>query len=198
GGLPRTNRGAVMAISGCGDSSSPSSPVTGNQSGKLIPLALGNQWLYATTLYDSTGATTGTRTDTTKVNADTLIQGEQWFFFNDDHAAPTANRSDGLYYWDPASGTARIYIRIPGTVGDSYERGNLRYTLVSTNTTVTVPAGVFSCYQLLVTDANNSNVESTISIAPGTGTVKIESRGKRGDGSVFVGFRSEMKSYSLK
>ncbi|MDB5033344.1 MAG: hypothetical protein JWQ98_585 [Chlorobi bacterium] len=188
--------GAVMAISGC-SSSSPSSPGTGNPSGKLIPLALGNQWLYTSTTYDSTGAVTGTKTDTTRVSADTLIRGERFFFFNDDHATPTANRSDGIYYWDIASGTARIYMRIPGTVGDVYERGNQRYTLISTNTTVTVPAGVFSCYQISLTDVTNSKAEAILSVAPGTGTVKIEAKGKRGDGSVFVGLRSEMKSYKL-
>ena len=187
--------GAMMAIAGCGESS-PSGNDNPNNADRLVPLAVGNQWIYETTTTDSTGKSS-TKSDTTRITRDTTIQGEKWFFFNND-VAPTVSRTDGVYSWDPKTNTARIFVRYPGTVGSSYERGSQRYTISSINTTVSVPAGDFACYQVTVTDQNAPRLLGTISIAPGIGTIKIEALDKRTDGSVKGSIRMELKSYTLK
>ncbi len=187
---------SMAGIAGCGESS-PSGNDDPNNAKVLLPLAVGNQWRYETTIYDSTGKSKK-QTDTTTIRRDTTIQGEKWFFFNNDTDPPTASRGDGVYYWDTKANAARIFLRYPGTVGSSYERGSQRYTLSSINTTVNVPAGSFTCYQVVLTDQNSPGVTGTISIAPGIGTVKIEAVNARPDGSVKGSARMELTSYTLK
>ncbi len=188
---------ATMMLAGCGESSPSGTDTTPDGADRLLPLALGNRWIYETTIYDSTGKAT-LKADTTLVAGDTTIQGERWFFFNDDRATPTVSRTDGVYYWDTRNNASRLYVRYPGAVGESYERGSQRYTIVATNTTVTVPAGVFTCYQIRLTDQNIPGLDATLSIAPGTGTIKIEAINTRPDGTRLGSARMELKAYTLK
>lgn len=188
---------ATIGMAGCGESSPSGNDNDPNNAKPLLPLAVGNQWLYESTIYDSTGRATSKK-DTTAIRMDTTIQGEKWYFFNDDRVTPTASRTDGIYYWDTKLNVARLYLKYPGTVGSTYERGSQRYTITSINTNVDVPAGVFSCYQVGFTDQNVPGLRGTISMSPGVGTVKIELINTRTDGSVQGSARMELKSYTLK
>lgn len=188
---------AMTAITGCGDSS----PTDNNNPGgseKLIPFAVGNKWLYQTVVHDSAGRQTQSRLDSNVIKRDTMIQGERWFFFNDDDKTPVTNRTDGIYLWDRQNHNARPFLKQPGIVGSSFEIGSQRFVLTSTSAGVNVPAGFYSCYQLRLTDQNNPNLVGTISLAPGVGPVKIETINTKPDGSLKGSIRMELKSVTLK
>jgi hypothetical protein len=136
-----------------------SGDTVGNTS-EIIPLAIGNSWIYTTTVFDSLGNELGSSTDTSVVSRDTTIDQETWHILNY-RGKPSnlgINRSGG--YWSRtvtlSPGTDRIaslgepYLssKFPATVGQVFDNESGYSTLVlDSDTVLTVAAGSFKCYK---------------------------------------------------
>ena len=127
---------------------------------EIIPLAVGNAWIYAITAFDSLGNVLGNAVDTSTVARDTVIDSETWYILYN-RGVPVnlgINRSDG--YWSRSvtlsPGTANIaslgeeYLssKFPATVGQVFaNETGYRTVVLDADTMVTVTAGSFECYK---------------------------------------------------
>ena len=114
-----------------------------NESDVIIPLKVGNSWVF------SNG-------DELRVFASTTVNGEEAYemklYESDGHVDDVgswANRSDGLY--TESRDTLKLMLKYPGSVDEKYnidEHGY--YQITSISKTVSVPAGEFSdCYEYI-------------------------------------------------
>ncbi len=76
-----------------------------NKSTDIYPLALGNNWISKTEIFDPTGILLNTSIDTSTVVGDTTIAAERWFYFALGSRSFYRDRMDGQYYlvqeWSP-------------------------------------------------------------------------------------------------
>jgi hypothetical protein len=133
---------------------------TVGSSSEILPLAVGNSWIYAITAFDSLGNVLGNGIDTSIVSRDTTIDNETWYILYN-RGAPVnlgINRSDG--YWSRAVtlspnttniatlGDPYLSAKFPTATGQVFVNETGYSTVVlDTDTTVTVPAGTFRCYE---------------------------------------------------
>ena len=155
----------ILAISltfaaGCSNSSGPPS-----RSSQIMPLSVGNEWIGQVTHYNAQGISDSTWLDTLGVSKSEVINGETWYyvnsfwFYNGDtsHQWLTA-RSDGVYSCDSEHfAKAWRLAKYPAKPEDSVVTFDSTFdslgngqadgiTVDTTNLSVTVPAGTFSCY----------------------------------------------------
>jgi hypothetical protein len=176
---------AAHILPGCGRRPpSPPSPI-------LIPLAVGNRWIWKTT------TPIAEIFDTLAIVGDTVVESGHWF--RTQHGEWMANFPDGLHMGDlfgAGFSTARLRVRYPVKVGDTMDVGVVRrvfspteyttyagiYTVVAElDEPVEVPAGEFSCIKTLYNPgaaARFGTFSSPISegdciyYAPGVGRVR--------------------------
>ena len=160
----------ILPIYGC--SSTTNEPcVPMKTTGLIIPLALGNQWIYRVTGFDDRGNVYPNPTlDTFTLSKDTIIKGEQWFFY--DGGDIVINRSDGLYT-NNGDSLPLLFYKYPANTGDTnfFPHGN-SISVVSNDTIVSVPYGCFSTYQYTHEPFYAAPLD--IFIAPGVGEVRTE------------------------
>ncbi|MEO5929493.1 MAG: hypothetical protein ABIR47_06140 [Candidatus Kapaibacterium sp.] len=142
---------AASGFAGCGTKSRSRPGAT-----VLMPLAIGNRWIWRTT------TPIITRDDTLTIVADTVIGTERWFRNN--HGEWMANLPDGLHISEtPGRAGEQLHVQYPVKPGDtledygdidttfsspSHRRSPRLYTLVTAIAEpVSVPAGTYSCIQ---------------------------------------------------
>ncbi|MDB5034430.1 MAG: hypothetical protein JWQ98_1671 [Chlorobi bacterium] len=142
---------AACGFAGCGRQSQSRPGATA-----LMPLAIGNRWIWRIT----TPITV--RDDTLTIVADTVIRGERWFRNN--RGEWMANLPDGLHVSEtPSRIDEQLRVKFPVKPGDtledygatdmafsspSHQRSPRIYALVTAIAEpVSVPAGTFSCIQ---------------------------------------------------
>lgn len=120
---------------------------------EIMPLAVGNQWVYHTVRSDTMGNVTRNTYDTVRVTGTEVIAEETWFIVNGEGNYNYINRSDGL--WKACSKNV-LYIKFPVRLGEYYTTGTSMdycsppgFSVVSTDTVITVPAGTFRCITYL-------------------------------------------------
>ena len=149
----------------CKDSQSPTASV---DTSVIIPLKVGNMWIYKTTSWSVRANSDSTfYSDTTRVNSQMVINNAVWFLVTTTTGVDTSkrqNRSDGLWGFDSLQGPELI-IKYPANINDTYGE----YTVVTTDTAIDVSAGRFNCY---VYKRINSNSETKLFFAPGIGLIK--------------------------
>ncbi len=144
----------LLLIAGCS-----TSPTAQNAGSVIVPLAVGNEWIGRTTRYNfSGGINTSLPEPWMVITSMQTINGEEWFF--NENGASYINRPDGCWTHLMATDSFRL-ARYPGQVGDTssllafietFENGMLGDTfdilssIAATDTSVTVPAGTYSCY----------------------------------------------------
>jgi hypothetical protein len=177
-----------------------------NASLQIMPLKVGNRWIGRITEYDTNGNVASTRLDTLTVYKSEVVKGETWYYRTMSPAVLTlrggdpdtlifdtvqyafTNRSDGLYQDDyPRPCIARY----PAKEGDTMSKKSFdgfdtsdRVTTIDlvrrTNALVTVPAGIFHCYQyqtvsvLSTGGKETTTMDSSRYYAPGVGIVQYE------------------------
>jgi len=115
----------------------------------IMPLELGNSWVYQLTTFKPDGSIRRTDTVTFSVFSDTLIENERWFVWGQKVTTQVfcTNRTDGLWYWhenDTVPGLSAMY---PAEAGDRFTDAYCdTIHVVSTDHLVTVPGGTFSCF----------------------------------------------------
>jgi len=160
------------------------SPNDPNDDGSVIyPLEYGHSWQYLTQ-YE--GISTF-ETHINKVVKDTTINYEKWtvLSYDDSVFSYVKNRADGLYFntKNKSTGiwTSTIYYKYKATVGETYTNQNdVKIDVISTNDSITVPAGKFVCYKYRV--KYNTNLNTIEYYAPNLGLIKLVAY--KGDGTV--------------
>ena len=136
-----------------------------NSQGVLIPLAVGNYWVYEWVRYDSLG--NETIIDTIRVNIcnSTIVNGTRVYYWSWDDsyedATLIANLTGGVYdfgivYNDSVHlhdtlGTHYLWLKYPASVGETFYSSaeNDSMTVVSISRPIMVPAGLFTCYEYI-------------------------------------------------
>ena len=190
---------AVVLLAGC-DSGDPEADRL-----PLVPLAVGNTWTYRAIEFDRYGVPIDTveRDRSSEVVADTVVAGWTWYReavvdegTGDRGGEWWAVREDGLWS-DPGDLDGAGYLRLPypappGATGAG--RFGEAWTLASTDTTVTVPAGTFRCHHYRYRSVYMV-YDDDVFYAPGIGRVLSV----RHDyfGGVYERVREELTSYGL-
>jgi hypothetical protein len=189
----------------CSESTEPDSSTF-----SFIPLTIGNKWEYKVTHFDSTGNVTNQIYGTRTIFKDTVVKGITWYAYTGDFRGNwNTNKSDG--YWvfiEPDSvssinDTSWIVYKFPTHLGDIYGSTDHPTEVVSTNESISVPAGNFRTihYRIELDDIiffNYLGVSFDSYVCPGLGIVKTMQIGKKYDGTKFVVWQSELTNHNIK
>ncbi|HEX7070294.1 MAG TPA: hypothetical protein VF190_05795 [Rhodothermales bacterium] len=113
---------ASVLVSAC--DSGPDSPAPPDS---ILPLEVGNRWIFERTLTDATGDTLLVEPDTVTIVGDTLIANERWFVVagSSPHSQNCfggleALRDDGIWFRADAASPAYLQFACPAEDGTSY------------------------------------------------------------------------------
>ncbi len=130
--------------------------------------------------YNTSGGIINAYETITTIYSDTLIGDSTWMVLEDASSSShqyAVNRDNGVWYWsDTLSPPEALALKYPATAGENYPFYEATITVVSTNASVTVPAGTFSCYYYEA----NVPIIGTIAkfwCAPNIGIIKAEEYG---------------------
>ena len=143
----------------------------------ILALDVGNQFLSHVVEYDRFGAIVNEFDATTTVLSDTVINNWLWYLVDDPASGLSGiwtNKYDGAWsYFPDSTPSEALALRYPATAGQSYAYYDLTVTVESINTSVTVPAGTFSCYYYRMSVPVIGTI-GKIWAAPNLGVVKAE------------------------
>lgn len=189
---------AVSAfVSSCKENTATSIDTAENS--QIIPLEIGNQWIYKNVYYDSAGTPTLNVLDTVTIIKDTTISGEKWFRLQGSvgYSYDVIHRADGYYYY---GGGAILQYKYPANLNERYQTYIATPTdtmvVASFNSITTVQAGTYTCYQYNRFVPSRATVRQTTWIEAGKGIIKEELYG--GTTTVFLSSRAELVSRNLK
>lgn len=192
-----------LLIYSCSESTEPDS-----SNFNLVPLAIGNQWKYKMTTYDSTGSVINQQSGTRTIDVDTIINGVTWYRYAYDFPGVwNTNKSDGYWQFLEAdtlwfrNDTSWIEYKFPTSVGDVYGNPEYPKEVVSVSDRISVPAGIFKVIHIKQDLSNNNNASQVYFetyICPGIGFVKSSQTGQKYDGTKYIVYKSELESYSIK
>jgi hypothetical protein len=129
----------------------------------IIALGVGNRWNWRVTLFAQDGRDS-TFIDSLRIDSVLTVDSDKWFFPGQPYwKLAFANRSDGCYYRAFSHGSLEpsfLYYKYPARVNDTYKAPQAfvsgsdvwivdsvrTMTVLSTDTSITVPAGTFRCY----------------------------------------------------
>ncbi|MHB1050646.1 MAG: hypothetical protein ACYC09_11235 [Bacteroidota bacterium] len=114
----------------------------------LMPLAIGNTWIYARDFLDSNGVVKETNYDTTTITRDTLINNVKWYAYGNS-GSYASNASDGLYIYDTIRNTPICLFQYPASINDStlIDASNKQYCkLISTSDPVIISGKKYRAY----------------------------------------------------
>ncbi len=142
---------------------------------QIVPHKIGNSWNLRTINF----AGNDTTYFTNSILKDTLVGLEIWYveqFGNAASSVPTKNMNDGLYFYHSSIHLGELAYKYPAQVNEGYYSSyyNDSIIVLSINSTVTVPAGTFNCYQYF-TYRLWGTYTGYIYVSPGIGFVKSES-----------------------
>lgn len=176
---------AIIIFSGCeSDTTGPSMP-----EGPIMPLAVGNTWIYKTSSLNNDGSTDSIYYDTIAIKGVTIVNGDSIFYF--DHG--TAGLLSGTSYSIAIFGdnNFKLFAKYPTRPGEIFRRDTLTFVEYDTSGSVlekdtshitfvtkeipsiiTVPAGTYTAvhYQYDILNKNFSN-RGVYYYAPGVGEV---------------------------
>jgi hypothetical protein len=136
----------LLVVAGCGGDDDPAGPEPA--SGVIVPLAVGNKWIYDVYDFPPVGDPVQTL-DSIVVVGDSTVGAETRYRLNLG-TEQMVNRGNGLWY--KPSGTDQLYLQFayPADVGAGWAAGvggEISMTLVSKSAAITVPEGTYVCWQ---------------------------------------------------
>ena len=167
----------LILIAACDTTGIPSDDFAGES---LIPLEIGNQWIWRTTEQSFVdGWQDSTYVDTTRVVADVLLDDERWYQLrtNGEEALAT-NRPSGYWKSGPGGIGAHLVYQYPAEVGDTFPaisaHDSSYVRVMSLDTTITVPAGTFQAvhYAQITAITSGLSFACNFFVAPQVGLVK--------------------------
>lgn len=201
----------ILGLACSDDDGGTNSPTNDTREGDVIlPLAVGNQWGFVDTQFDSAGTVVSTEVAVFSIWDDTTISDENWYRANMIKGGQTwdwgiyTNRSTGLWMQE-ASGEGQppqpveLFLKYPATVGDEYfaDEDHGIVTVVSIDTTITVPQGTYSCVLYRYRDADDRELEGDLYCCPDVGRIRTDYYNKTGQGVYFVEDRRELQTLLL-
>lgn len=193
--------GIILAINACEHNAlgvAPQ-PVIG-----LIPLNTGNRWEFRRTFFDPQGAVVTTRLDSIVIAGDTVVAGERWFYRSRFEPRPAYRNGEGGLLVRAISENSLdkffVQYKYPAQIGElhpfpvAYYAGydmwlsdtTYSATIISTDTIIAVPAGVYQCYQYRIFRKNGEGTYTDEFISPQHGWIKSDAYSKIGlQGSLF-------------
>lgn len=178
----------VLLLPGC-NPLAPDAP-----SDVIMPLAVGNMWIGNKITYDAQGNPLSAP-DTLRVTRDMKSGSETMFDASDGETY--INRADGM--WREAGQCSCLRAKYPAKQGDMFNEETTKVLLpdelapvdmktamlvVSTDTTVTVPAGTYRCYHyrpvIITPTAATFITAHDYFYAPNVGLVLVVARGQQG------------------
>ena len=179
-----------------------SNPVNSSSGQQMWPLQVGNTWVMRWDRLDTSGNVLSSGYDTTLVTGDTLISGNTWYHVSWGGISTDLmiNKSDGVY--NMSNGTAQPTWKYPAKVGDQYVllAGSHYMNIQSTDTSLTVPEGIYSCYEYRDFQVADNLPTEVDFLSPGVGPVQTEVYGFVGTSSnrLFCSERLRLVSFTLK
>jgi hypothetical protein len=154
-----------------------------------MPLQVGNRWIWQLTFYDTLGHPYAVSLDSLTIDSVKNVDSELWFFPGQPYwKLAFANLVGGCYYraFSDTPGPSFLFYKYPATIYDTYKApvGLVSVdhvwivdtletiTVLSTDTTITVPAGSFRCY-LYQRFRNNGDFFYDEFLSPGWGWIRI-------------------------
>jgi hypothetical protein len=195
---------AIIVFAGCNQSNS---PVNTTQSDVLIPLKVGNIWIYQGNFVDTLKSNL---LDTIYVKQDTVINGEIWFYcYNVGILTLMTNRNDGVYFMRTDTNNnliIKMCYKYPANIGDEWtfdiNAPSTKITLLSKNDTTTIKGSKFICYKYqwdFNASIPNLNYNTVLEwLCPGKGLIKQEYYFKNNSGKMLLVYSTELLSYELK
>ncbi|SYZ74605.1 hypothetical protein TRIP_C90233 [Candidatus Zixiibacteriota bacterium] len=187
----------LAVISGCGKDkgNGPDS-----ETATIWPLQIGSQWTYEEIEYDSAGHITAVDTTILAVADDTIIGNERWYILTsngiaDQEIGPITNRNDGLWAGG-ISGT--LQFKYPAGLNDTFMMGSQVSIVESIHDSITVPAGVFICYNYKwLDDSTGFRAFQYHYLSTEIGFVMAVEYYRTQSGTIYPGHTSELISYLL-
>jgi hypothetical protein len=187
---------AFSAVTGysCSDSSDPVTP-SNTESVVILPLALGNTWLYQHTMTTPEGEelfSDSTRVSVIRVDT---VSAEQWYLMSNTFFYIT--RPSGLWMCTGKTEAPYMAYKSPAVNGDSYDLYDnfgkvTHYRVLAVDEELEVRAGSFTCWKLHA-ECPSCMIEDTVYIAPGIGDVLTVAHLANGNT-----LRIEMLSYTIE
>jgi hypothetical protein len=207
---------SLLMLNNCNENTSP----TPTGTDVIMPLAVGNMWIgkHNYYRYDSTLETRFSGYDTTRIQLDTIIDGEQWYKQSDEYYLQ--NVDDGLRIIDKIySKNPYIGCKFPAVKGDTFntapkvyipdqnnplvlDSGFYYVQITNTDTIITVPKGSFSCYEYKTYLLQFGHTEPKIIYpifyySPNIGQVKRVTNRINPQGNLYLYISWELVDYQL-
>ncbi|PKL85857.1 MAG: hypothetical protein CVV22_04785 [Ignavibacteriae bacterium HGW-Ignavibacteriae-1] len=187
----------ILALGCSEDSNSPN-----NNSKELMPLKIGNKWVYNYTSFDNfeVKTTKGTLT----VVSDEMYNGERYYIIEmsdgDQAIIPPIyyiNKSDGLYmlFFEENQEPETVLIKYPVTEGEIFFNDGFHKSYVEkVDTLISTSAGKFKCIKYVdIIHLNGEQIHKSIKYyCPGIGLIASKS------GNWSLDDRTELVTYTLK
>lgn len=170
---------------------------------RLIPFKLNNSWEYVHFFYDTSGNVISLDTTITQVVKDTVISGIRFYKYGNYSIDHYTTKEDGIWLYEfhlDSTEEHSLYFKYSCKKGDTYPfilgRPHAVVSILSTNQSVQVEAGTFSCI-LYRFDLEGLDSYLNIYIAPGIGIVKYENFQARKSGTIYKRAEERLVSYHL-
>jgi len=187
---------AAFVLASCTNGDSPTG--TGSLTNVIVPLKLGNSWMYSATSYDENGVGYAWLPYTLELLQDTILNNETCYFIGGERTL-VVNRYDGLWGFDLGTIPQYLVLKYPSSEGYTYSTGSEReYTITVHNrdTSVAVASGRYSCYLYLARHVSGSEIQAFV--APNTGIVMAEFFEKKQFGGTYLSLRMVLTDLHLQ
>jgi len=165
----------------------------------LIPLTLGNFWIYEVEVYVN-DSLMQSAVDTTLLTETKHWGGHAWLGPRGKRGQLMRNSDEGVWNFRvntryPKGAEFLIY-PYPAEVGKEWDVESMPSKLISVSDTITVPAGEFTgCYQIFYND-EAGNSEASVWIKPGVGKVMV--RANVGTGERRTTYVHKLKEFHIE
>ncbi len=165
---------AVVFCVGCGDDE-PTAPAPAAVDDVIMPLAVGNKWVYDVKQYNIGGMLEDEWTDSLVIEDSGAVAGDMWYVDNGD--SQYANRTDGLWFRAASGGVVSLLFKYPVSVNDVWQGSGYAMKLESKTAATSVPLGSYTCYRYLREyPAGTGHGMEFYYLVPDTGIVRYEKR----------------------
>ena len=184
------------------------------QTDAIVPLDIGYTWKYKDTKFESTGEVSRMDQFERKITDTVTIDGLMLYKLG--NFTFVQNRADGFYKGFNHTLSMVLVAKYPASVGERFGRDTIRLAslpnpdldsavgeavVISTGTSVTVPAGTFTAYQYEIVYFLESTGQKLFKevryYTPQIGEIKTERYEYKSDGSTWVSSRLELLEYTF-
>ena len=173
------------------------SGVSSTEGDEIVPLKIGNQWVYENISYDTLGQLITTVLDTVTIAKDTTMSGEQWFRLvgSVGYSFDVTNRANGYNYFFNG---AILQYKYPVALNERYQTfvatPNDTMVVSSLNALTSTPLGTFTAYKYDRYVPGRASIRQTSWVMPNQGIIKEELYAPNG----VVVSRAQLRRITLK